>query len=58
LSLPFSGVIRAVSPAYGLLARSNSVFLSGDKHLLQVEEYMGIEITAPRAFVETFSAQT
>lgn len=28
--------------------------VSGDKHLLRVEEYMGIEIVSPRAFVEFY----
>jgi putative PIN family toxin of toxin-antitoxin system len=38
------------------VALQASHIVSGDKHLLQIEEYMGIKIVAPKAFVELLNA--
>jgi putative PIN family toxin of toxin-antitoxin system len=36
------------------LAAKAKIIVSGDKHLLKVEKYHGIEILTPRRFVDTF----
>jgi len=36
------------------LASGSKVIISGDKHLLQVSGYQGIEVLKPRAFVGTY----
>ncbi len=38
------------------LASGSKVIISGDKHLLKVSGYQGIEVLKPREFVERYSA--
>ena len=38
------------------VALDASHIVSGDKHLLQVQEYMGIEIVTPKAFIDAYNA--
>jgi putative PIN family toxin of toxin-antitoxin system len=38
------------------VALEASHIVSGDRHLLQVEDYMGIEIVTPKAFIDVYEA--
>lgn len=59
---PVQGIIPAdpdddMFVACALSAQADCI-VSGDQHLLQLRQYGGIEVLAPRAFLERFSPET